>query len=76
LIPPTVALYISLSLVTVQGTTDKWKNHGEYVSSIAKTVNSFVDKGLLKKREKGRIISHAAQSTCGKKLKLKHKDRH
>jgi len=59
-----------------RGTTDKWKNHGEYVSSIAKTVNSFVDKGLLKKREKGRIISHAAQSTCGKKLKLKHKDRH
>ncbi len=59
-----------------RGTTDKWKNHGQYVSSFAKTVNSFVDKGLLKKREKGRIISHAAQSTCGKKLKLKHKDRH
>jgi hypothetical protein len=52
-----------------RGTTDKWKNHGEYVSSFAKTVNSFVSMGLLKKREQGMIISRAARSSCGKKLK-------
>lgn len=52
-----------------RGTTDKWKNHGEYVSSFKKTVKSFVSKGLLKKRGKGLIISRAAKSSCGKKLK-------
>jgi hypothetical protein len=42
-----------------------WKNHGEYVSCVTKTANSFAKAGLITGSEKGSIVSQAAQSTCG-----------
>jgi len=46
---------------------DNWKNHGEYVSCVAKISKSFVEQGLITKFEKGLIVSEAARSTCGYK---------
>ena len=50
-----------------RGTTSSWKNHGKYVSCVAKTSESFVDQGLITEAEKDAIVSAAAQSTCGDK---------
>jgi hypothetical protein len=44
-----------------------WKNHGEYVSSVAHAVNKFVAEGLITGSQGGEIVSAAAQSSCGKK---------
>jgi|GEM_PF-1624650 len=44
-----------------------WKNHGAYVSSIAKTANSFLAQGLITQAEKDAIVSASANSTCGSK---------
>ena len=43
-----------------------WKNHGEYVSTIAHVANDFVSEGLITGQERGQIVSAAAQSSCGK----------
>lgn len=43
-----------------------WKNHGEYVSSVAKTTEGFVAAGLITEAEKGAIVSKAGRSNCGK----------
>ncbi len=45
----------------------KWKNHGQYVTSIAKLVSQFVGQGLLSESEGERIALAAARSNCGKK---------
>ncbi len=50
-----------------RGTTTLWKNHGKYVSSAAKSANSFLEQGLITEEEKDAIISNAANSTCGQK---------
>lgn len=44
-----------------------WKNHGGYVSCVAKTSESFVDQGLITEEEKGETVSSAAQAECGKR---------
>ncbi len=50
-----------------RGTTVAWKNHGQYVSSVAKTANSFLAQGLITQEEKDAIVSASASSTCGQK---------
>jgi len=50
-----------------QGTTESWKNHGKYVSSVAKASESFVEMGLITEVEKDAIVSSAAKSDCGDK---------
>ena len=50
-----------------RGTTVGWKNHGKYVSCVAKSAGSFVDQGLLSAAEKDEIVSQAAESECGAK---------
>jgi hypothetical protein len=49
-----------------------WKNHGKYVSRIAHVSKTFVKAGLISARERGRIVSAAARSGCGKKPKKHH----
>ncbi len=49
-----------------RGTTEEWKNHGKYVSSVAKSANSFLEQGLITEEEKDEIMSNAASSSCGK----------
>lgn len=44
---------------------EPWRNHGMYVSCVAKATNSFVKQGLMMNAEKGDIVSAAAQSSCG-----------
>ncbi len=44
-----------------------WKNHGGYVSCVAKTSTSFVEQGVLTEEQKGAIVAEAAQSACGVK---------
>lgn len=44
-----------------------WKNHGAYVSCVAKAGNAFVAAGLFTPAEKDAATSAAAESTCGKK---------
>lgn len=49
-----------------RGTTQPWKNHGQYVSCVTKSAQSFVQQGLITGAEKGAIVSAAGQSSCGK----------
>jgi len=49
------------------GTVVGWKNHGKYVSCVAKTSESFMEMGLITELEKDATVSTAAQSTCGMK---------
>jgi hypothetical protein len=44
-----------------------WKNHGQYVSSVAKAVNSFLAQGVINETQADAILSAAAQSNCGSK---------
>jgi hypothetical protein len=44
----------------------KWKNHGQYVSTFSHVVQEFVAQHLLTRGEKGRLVSQAARSNCGK----------
>jgi hypothetical protein len=48
------------------GTTEPWKNHGQYVSCVAKSATNFVAQGLMTAAEKDALVSQAAQSACGK----------
>ena len=43
-----------------RGTTTSWKNHGKYVSSVAKSANSFLEQGLITEEEKDAIMSNAS----------------
>ena len=49
-----------------RGSTETWKNHGQYMSTLAKTTNSFVKDGLITEEEKEAIMAGAASSDCGK----------
>jgi hypothetical protein len=49
-----------------RGSTEPWKNHGEYVSNIAHNAQHFFKLGLISAKEKGMIVSEAAGSDCGK----------
>ncbi|GMV42355.1 MAG: hypothetical protein AMXMBFR64_40710 [Myxococcales bacterium] len=44
-----------------------WKNHGAYVSCVAKATNAMVAAGTITGEQKGVIQSAAGQSSCGKK---------
>jgi hypothetical protein len=46
-----------------------WKNHGEYVSTVAQVSEQFVEQGLISQAEQEAIVSEAAQSDCGSKTK-------
>ncbi|MBY4678979.1 DUF7453 family protein [Marinobacterium arenosum] len=46
-----------------------WKNHGDYVSTVSHVAKDFAKKNLISGAEKGRIISAAARSDCGRKDK-------
>ena len=50
-----------------RGTTQPWKNHGKYVSCVARAAGDFVDAGLISESDKDTFVSDAGQSTCGKK---------
>lgn len=44
-----------------------WKNHGEYVSSVAQAVEAFLEQGLITEEQAEAIVAEAAQSSCGAK---------
>jgi len=44
-----------------------WKNHGQYVSSVAHAAQSLRNLGCLSQQGIGQIVSNAARSDCGKK---------
>ncbi len=50
-----------------RGVTGLWKNHGQYVSCVAKSAESFLEAGLITEAEKDAICSDAGQSDCGVK---------
>ena len=47
-------------------TKGTYKNHGDYVSCVAKRTNSLVSQGLLTSVQRSSIVSAAAQSSIGK----------
>lgn len=56
----------------------EWNNHGAYVSCVAKEAKLLFEQELITKKEKGEIISEAAQSDVGKYLinKIKNGIKH
>jgi hypothetical protein len=48
---------------------DKWKNHGAYVSCVARTSEDFLEAGLIGEAEKDATVSAGAASSCGTKVK-------
>ncbi len=46
-----------------------WKNHGQYVSTIAHVTQQFRRQGLISEHQRSQIISAAARSDCGKRNK-------
>jgi hypothetical protein len=56
-----------------------WKNHGQYVSSVAHAAQSLANQGCISGSEKGQIVSAAARSSCGKESNNhsnKHSNKH
>jgi hypothetical protein len=50
-----------------------WKNHGQYVSSVAHAAQSLARQGCLSQQGIGQIVSEAARSNCGKEQHKQHK---
>jgi hypothetical protein len=44
-----------------------WKNHGQYVSSLAQAVNEFLSQGVINESQAEAILSAGGQSPCGSK---------
>ena len=42
-----------------------WRNHGQYVSTVAQAVESFEAQGLISADQADEIVEQAAQSDCG-----------
>lgn len=42
-----------------------WKNHGQFVSQVARIAQQLVADGVIPENEKDVIVSQAAQSSCG-----------
>jgi hypothetical protein len=42
-----------------------WKNHGQYVSTVAHVVQAFLGQGLISADQAEEIVTQAAQSDCG-----------
>jgi len=51
------------------GIEEAWKNHGSYVRCVAHEANQFVEEEIISEQEKGDIVSEAAKSDVGKKIK-------
>jgi hypothetical protein len=49
-----------------QGQTVPWKNQGQYMQVLTKTVNNFAKQGLISNAERDSLISAGARSSCGK----------
>jgi hypothetical protein len=47
----------------------RWKNHGQYVSAVAHAAEDLWAERLITEDEAEEIVSSAAQSVCGSKLK-------
>ena len=64
----TDALSIIDQLVPCSGPASggTWKNHGQYVSSVAHAAQSLARQGCLSQPGIGKIVSEAARSNCGK----------
>ena len=43
-----------------------WRNHGKYVSALAKTANEFMELELITEEEKDALMEETASSDCGK----------
>jgi lysophospholipase L1-like esterase len=46
---------------------NSWENHGAYVSCVEHITDEFLNDGLITEKERGAILSEAAQSDCGHK---------
>jgi len=44
-----------------------WRNHGQYVSAVAKTAEAFLALGLITREQADMVVTAAARSNCGKK---------
>jgi len=44
-----------------------WKNHGQFVSTMAHVTSEFAREGLITQGQRSQIVSAAARSDCGKK---------
>ena len=44
-----------------------WKNHGQFVSTMAQVTKEFEREGLITQRQRSALISEAAHSDCGRK---------
>jgi hypothetical protein len=47
-----------------------WKNHGQFVSTVAGAVEAFLAQGLINAEQAETIITQAAQSNCGAKVTI------
>jgi hypothetical protein len=43
-----------------------WNNHGQYVSCVAHVTQDLVANGILTAQDRAKLVSNAAQSSCGK----------
>lgn len=50
-----------------RGSTEPWRNHGQYVSAFVRTAVGFLRQGLITKAEMIRMIEEAARSDCGRR---------
>ena len=46
-----------------------WKNHGQYISTVAQVSAQFQEQGLITQDEKAAIVASAAESACGSKVR-------
>jgi hypothetical protein len=53
-----------------------WKNHGQYVSSVAHAAQRLASLGCINQQDKGKIVSDAARSHCGKPNKHQKQHKH
>ena len=74
----TDALSIIDQLVPCSGPASggTWKNHGQYVSSVAHVAQNLADQGCISQQEIGQIVSDAARSSCGKPTKHQNPQKH
>ena len=53
-----------------------WKNHGQYVSTVAHVTRDLVRQGVMTRQERSELVSSAAHSDCGKKFRKPKKPKH
>jgi hypothetical protein len=45
----------------------RWKNHGQYVSTVSKVAEAFVEQGLITADQADEVVDQASESDCGSK---------